>query len=118
MLVPLFDGFPLVLTGYGRYTQAYLCAVRGIISILFLPAAVLVALSGTTENISVARYFERTGRKLRHPEWPCLDLGRKDKPLAVPIEMCRIVEGQRKGTLDAEQTTAMLQQAKKVGRGQ
>lgn len=73
-----------------------------------------MSLSGTTENISVAAYFKRTGRQLQHPEWPCLDLGQRDRPLAVPIELCRIVEGQRKGTLDAEQTTAMLQQARKV----
>ncbi len=62
----------------------------------------------------MAAYFEKTERKLRHPEWPCLDLGNKAKPLAVPIELCTIVEGQRKGALDGTQTSEVLRFAKKV----
>ncbi|CAM6087810.1 unnamed protein product [Calypogeia fissa] len=52
-------------------------------------------LSGT-EEITVADYFQKERNlSLQYPQLYALDLGRTNKPVYVPIELCKILEGQR-----------------------
>ena len=57
---------------------------------------------------SVFDYFKaKYGITLKYPELPCLKLGQKGN--CVPIELCNIVQGQRKqGRLSANQTREMI----------
>uniref|UniRef100_A0A7I4DTR0 Argonaute family member n=1 Tax=Physcomitrium patens TaxID=3218 RepID=A0A7I4DTR0_PHYPA len=48
------------------------------------------------EEISVYNYFFDTySRKLKNLNFPALDLGNSRKPIYMPIELCKIVSGQR-----------------------
>ncbi|KAG0608690.1 hypothetical protein M758_8G124800 [Ceratodon purpureus] len=48
------------------------------------------------EEVSVEQYyFNVYSYTLKYPELPALDVGNKKKPTFIPIELCKIVEGQR-----------------------
>ncbi|KAL5721684.1 argonaute 1B [Ranunculus cassubicifolius] len=59
---------------------------------------------------SVVQYFQETygfGVQLTH--WPCLQVGNQQRPNYLPMEVCKIVEGQRYSKrLNEKQITALL----------
>ncbi|CAK9204737.1 unnamed protein product [Sphagnum troendelagicum] len=59
---------------------------------------------------SVTDYFRETyGYIIRHPLLPCLQVGNQQRPNYLPIEVCKIVEGQRYSKrLNERQITALL----------
>ncbi|OVA01133.1 Argonaute/Dicer protein [Macleaya cordata] len=63
---------------------------------------------GTTK--SVVQYFQETyGFVLQHTSWPCLLVGKQNKPNYMPMEVCNIVKGQRYSKrLSERQITSLL----------
>ncbi|CAN6481470.1 unnamed protein product [Victoria cruziana] len=63
---------------------------------------------GTTK--SVVQYFQETyGFTIQHTNWPCLQVGNQQRPNYLPMEVCKIVEGQRYSKrLNERQITALL----------
>ncbi|KAK4800022.1 hypothetical protein SAY86_025387 [Trapa natans] len=63
---------------------------------------------GTTK--SVVEYFRETyGFVIQHTQWPCLQVGNQNRPNYLPMEVCKIVEGQRYSKrLNERQITALL----------
>lgn len=59
---------------------------------------------------SVIRYFSETyGFNIQLTQWPCLQVGNPTKPNYLPMEVCKIVEGQRYSKrLNERQITALL----------
>ncbi len=59
---------------------------------------------------SVTDYFRETyGYIIRHPFLPCLQVGNQNRPNYLPMEVCKIVEGQRYSKrLNERQITALL----------
>ncbi|KAK6153233.1 hypothetical protein DH2020_012872 [Rehmannia glutinosa] len=59
---------------------------------------------------SVVEYFRETyGFVIQHTQWPCLQVGNTQKPNYLPMEVCKIVEGQRYSKrLNERQITALL----------
>ncbi|KAM7475272.1 hypothetical protein LguiB_022515 [Lonicera macranthoides] len=64
--------------------------------------------SGTVK--SVVEYFRETyGFSIQHIQWPCLQVGNQNRPNYLPMEVCKIVEGQRYSKrLNERQITALL----------
>jgi eukaryotic translation initiation factor 2C len=51
---------------------------------------------GEVEEVSVADYYwEVYKHRLKYPNAPALDVGSKKKPTYIPLELCKIIEGQR-----------------------
>ncbi|XP_031104991.1 protein argonaute 1 [Ipomoea triloba] len=63
---------------------------------------------GTTK--SVVEYFRETyGFVIQHTQWPCLQVGNQQRANYLPMEVCKIVEGQRYSKrLNERQITALL----------
>uniref|UniRef100_A0A7N0U3U9 Argonaute 1 n=1 Tax=Kalanchoe fedtschenkoi TaxID=63787 RepID=A0A7N0U3U9_KALFE len=59
---------------------------------------------------SVVDYFRETyGFQIQHTQWPCLQVGNQQRPNYLPMEVCKIVEGQRYSKrLNERQITALL----------
>ncbi|XLR66441.1 hypothetical protein S83_017113 [Arachis hypogaea] len=59
---------------------------------------------------SVVEYFSETyGFHIQHTQWPCLQVGNTQRPNYLPMEVCKIVEGQRYSKrLNERQITALL----------
>ncbi|KAL8124010.1 hypothetical protein AgCh_011858 [Apium graveolens] len=59
---------------------------------------------------SVVEYFRETyGFGIQHTQWPCLQVGNPKRPNYLPMEVCKIVEGQRYSKrLNETQITALL----------
>ncbi|GAB2268808.1 argonaute 1B [Dionaea muscipula] len=59
---------------------------------------------------SVVEYFRETyGFIIQHNQWPCLQVGNQQRPNYLPMEVCKIVEGQRYSKrLNERQITALL----------
>ncbi|GFS34116.1 Stabilizer of iron transporter SufD / Polynucleotidyl transferase [Actinidia rufa] len=59
---------------------------------------------------SVVEYFQETyGFAIQHTQWPCLQVGNPQRPNYLPMEVCKIVEGQRYSKrLNERQITALL----------
>ncbi|KAM1398477.1 hypothetical protein ACFX2I_015928 [Malus domestica] len=59
---------------------------------------------------SVVEYFYETyGFVIQHTQWPCLQVGNQQRPNYLPMEVCKIVEGQRYSKrLNEKQITALL----------
>ncbi|KVI07875.1 Argonaute/Dicer protein, PAZ [Cynara cardunculus var. scolymus] len=59
---------------------------------------------------SVVEYFRETyGFTIQHIQWPCLQVGNTQRPNYLPMEVCKIVEGQRYSKrLNERQITALL----------
>lgn len=59
---------------------------------------------------SVVEYFSETyGFVIQHTQWPCLQVGNTQRPNYLPMEVCKIVEGQRYSKrLNEKQITALL----------
>ncbi|CAA2938952.1 argonaute 1 [Olea europaea subsp. europaea] len=59
---------------------------------------------------SVVEYFQETyGFVIQHTQWPCLQVGNQQRPNYLPMEVCKIVEGQRYSKrLNERQITALL----------
>ncbi|KAF5730258.1 protein argonaute 1 [Tripterygium wilfordii] len=59
---------------------------------------------------SVVEYFHETyGFSIQHTNWPCLQVGNQQRPNYLPMEVCKIVEGQRYSKrLNERQITALL----------
>ncbi|KAG8378646.1 hypothetical protein BUALT_Bualt07G0007000 [Buddleja alternifolia] len=59
---------------------------------------------------SVVEYFQETyGFVIQHSQWPCLQVGNTQRPNYLPMEVCKIVEGQRYSKrLNERQITALL----------
>uniref|UniRef100_A0A5B7B9T0 Argonaute 1 n=1 Tax=Davidia involucrata TaxID=16924 RepID=A0A5B7B9T0_DAVIN len=59
---------------------------------------------------SVVEYFQETyGFVIQHTQWPCLQVGNPQRPNYLPMEVCKIVEGQRYSKrLNERQITALL----------
>ncbi|KAI9140772.1 PAZ domain-containing protein [Paraphysoderma sedebokerense] len=63
-------------------------------------------------KMTIADYFKKTyGKALRFPNLPCVAVGDVRKGIFLPMEVCKIVEGQRyTKKLDDKQTAAMIRQ--------
>ncbi|KAM0924599.1 hypothetical protein ACQ4PT_004579 [Festuca glaucescens] len=61
-------------------------------------------------RMSVVQYFfDRYDYKLQHTNWPCLQSGSDSRPVYLPMEACKIVEGQRYSKkLNDKQVTNIL----------
>ncbi|GMH03924.1 hypothetical protein Nepgr_005763 [Nepenthes gracilis] len=59
---------------------------------------------------SVVQYFRETyGIVIQHTQWPCLQVGKQQRLNYLPMEVCKIVEGQRYSKrLNEKQITALL----------
>ncbi|XP_073136369.1 protein argonaute 1B-like [Henckelia pumila] len=59
---------------------------------------------------SVVEYFRETyGFVIQHTQWPCLQVGNTQRPNYLPMEVCKIVEGQRYSKrLNERQITELL----------
>ncbi|XP_047310197.1 protein argonaute 1-like [Impatiens glandulifera] len=59
---------------------------------------------------SVVQYFQETyGFIIQHTQWPCLQVGNPQRPNYLPMEVCKIVQGQRYSKrLNERQITALL----------
>ncbi|CAM8943710.1 unnamed protein product [Rhodiola kirilowii] len=59
---------------------------------------------------SVVDYFLETYKfRIQHTHWPCLQVGNQQRPNYLPMEVCKIVEGQRYSKrLNERQITALL----------
>ncbi|KZV34777.1 protein argonaute 1A-like [Dorcoceras hygrometricum] len=59
---------------------------------------------------SVVEYFRETyGFVIQHTQWPCLQVGNTQRPNYLPMEVCKIVEGQRYSKrLNERQITQLL----------
>ncbi|XXG39243.1 hypothetical protein AAC387_Pa01g0254 [Persea americana] len=59
---------------------------------------------------SVVQYFQETyGIAIQHTTWPCLQVGNPQRPNYLPMEVCKIVEGQRYSKrLNEKQITNLL----------
>ncbi|KAK1296650.1 Protein argonaute MEL1 [Acorus calamus] len=62
------------------------------------------------QNLSVVQYFKnKYNIVLQHLNWPCLQAGSDSKPTFLPMEICRIAEGQRYSKkLNEQQVTKIL----------
>jgi len=61
---------------------------------------------------TVADYFAKTGRPLRFPNLPCINVGpSSSKPVFIPPEMCATVPGQRRTKLTPMQTREIIKLA-------
>ncbi|KDP43930.1 hypothetical protein JCGZ_05397 [Jatropha curcas] len=62
-------------------------------------------------NVSVVNYYrEKYDIVLKHTSMPALQAGSDSKPIFLPMELCKIVDGQRyTKKLNEQQVTAMLQ---------
>ncbi|KAJ6825794.1 protein argonaute MEL1-like [Iris pallida] len=62
------------------------------------------------DEMHVTRYFEEKYQfRCRHVSWPCLQAGSDSRPIYLPMEVCKIVEGQRfSKKLNKDQVTAIL----------
>ncbi|XP_042965249.1 protein argonaute 1-like isoform X2 [Carya illinoinensis] len=49
---------------------------------------------GTMKPV-VEYFYESYGFVIQHPQWPCLQVGNEQRPNYLPMEVCKIVEGQR-----------------------
>ncbi|CAH1772409.1 unnamed protein product [Owenia fusiformis] len=66
--------------------------------------------SGQTVECTVAKYFfERYKMKLQFPHLPCLQVGQEQKHTYLPLEVCRVIAGQRcLKKLTDNQTSTMI----------
>ncbi|CAL5184870.1 unnamed protein product [Lathyrus oleraceus] len=63
---------------------------------------------GTMKSV-VEYFFETYGFVIQHTQWPCLQVGNTQRPNYLPMEVCKIVEGQRYSKrLNERQITALL----------
>ncbi|KAH8492011.1 hypothetical protein H0E87_021560 [Populus deltoides] len=63
---------------------------------------------GTLKSV-VEYFYETYGFVIQHPQWPCLQVGNQQRPNYLPMEVCKIVEGQRYSKrLNERQITALL----------
>ncbi|KAK2664613.1 hypothetical protein Ddye_003187 [Dipteronia dyeriana] len=64
--------------------------------------------SGTLKSV-VEYFFETYGFVIQHTQLPCLQVGNQQRPNYLPMEVCKIVEGQRYSKrLNERQITALL----------
>ncbi|KAF6157731.1 hypothetical protein GIB67_037304 [Kingdonia uniflora] len=64
--------------------------------------------SGTIKSV-VQHFQEAYDIVLQHPHWPCLQVGNQQRQNYLPMEVCRIVEGQRYSkSLSEKQVTSLL----------
>ncbi|KAF4404533.1 hypothetical protein G4B88_005919 [Cannabis sativa] len=63
---------------------------------------------GTMKSV-VEYFYETYGFVIQHTQWPCLQVGNQQRPNYLPMEVCKIVEGQRYSKrLNEKQITALL----------
>ncbi|XP_012567214.1 protein argonaute 1 [Cicer arietinum] len=63
---------------------------------------------GTMKSV-VEYFYETYGFVIQHTQWPCLQVGNTQRPNYLPMEVCKIVEGQRYSKrLNERQITALL----------
>lgn len=63
---------------------------------------------GTLKSV-VEYFYETYGFVIQHTQWPCLQVGNQQRPNYLPMEVCKIVEGQRYSKrLNERQITALL----------
>ncbi|KAJ7975336.1 Argonaute family protein [Quillaja saponaria] len=63
---------------------------------------------GTLKSV-VEYFYETYGFAIQHTQWPCLQVGNTQRPNYLPMEVCKIVEGQRYSKrLNERQITALL----------
>lgn len=63
---------------------------------------------GTLKSV-VEYFYETYGFVIQHTQWPCLQVGNQQRPNYLPMEVCKIVEGQRYSKrLNEKQITALL----------
>uniref|UniRef100_A0A0D9ZEI7 Piwi domain-containing protein n=1 Tax=Oryza glumipatula TaxID=40148 RepID=A0A0D9ZEI7_9ORYZ len=64
--------------------------------------------NGTRKTV-VQYFFDRYNYRLKYASWPCLQSGSDSRPVYLPMEVCKIVEGQRYSKkLNDKQVTNIL----------
>ncbi|KAH9738150.1 protein argonaute MEL1 [Citrus sinensis] len=64
------------------------------------------------EKLVIEYFQERYNISLRYASWPALQSGNEPKPIYLPMELCKIVEGQKYSKkLNDRQVTALLREA-------
>ncbi|XP_057955824.1 protein argonaute 5-like [Malania oleifera] len=98
-------GVKVVLT-YREYAKRY--KVNGVSS--QPPSQLMFSVHENGTKISVAQYFrEKYSIVLQYPFLPCIQAGNDSNPIYLPMEVCKIVEGQRYSKkLNDRQITALL----------
>uniref|UniRef100_A0A1J3CP72 Protein argonaute 1 n=1 Tax=Noccaea caerulescens TaxID=107243 RepID=A0A1J3CP72_NOCCA len=62
-----------------------------------------------TQKSVVEYFYETYGFRIQHTQLPCLQVGNSNRPNYLPMEVCKIVEGQRYSKrLNERQITALL----------
>ncbi|KAL1475579.1 hypothetical protein MTO96_003553 [Rhipicephalus appendiculatus] len=60
-------------------------------------------------SITVSEYFGQRYAPLQYPHFPCVQSGRLEHPVYIPLEVCELVEGQHcRKKLDENQTAEMI----------
>ncbi|XP_057955884.1 protein argonaute 5-like [Malania oleifera] len=98
-------GVKVVLT-YREYAKRY--KVSGVSS--QPPSQLMFSVHENGTKISVAQYFrEKYSIELQYPRLPCIQAGNDSNPIYLPMEVCKIVEGQRYSKkLNDRQITELL----------
>ncbi|KAL2461865.1 Protein argonaute 1 [Abeliophyllum distichum] len=85
-------GIKVEVTHRGNMRRKY--RISGLTSQATRELAFPVDQRGTMK--SVVEYFKETyGFVIQHTQWPCLQVGNQQKANYMPMEVCKIVEGQR-----------------------
>lgn len=59
------------------------------------------------KQTTVLKYFTERGMKIKYEEMPCLEIGSRDKPIAVPMEFCSILDAQVKPNKNVQVLTIL-----------
>ncbi|PKU82020.1 protein argonaute 1C-like [Dendrobium catenatum] len=102
-------GVKIEVTHRGHMRRKFI--ISGLSSLPATELTFSVDESGTMK--SVVAYFQETyGLTIRRANWPCLQVGNQKKLNYLPMEVCKIVEGQRySNRLNVRQISALLKVA-------
>lgn len=87
-------GLKIEITYMGKQRRKY--KVNGVTEKSVTEQMFPIEENGKIRNISVAEYFRKEKKvQIRFPALPCLHVGDEKKTIYIPMEVCRVVPGQR-----------------------
>ncbi|KAJ8470457.1 hypothetical protein OPV22_024800 [Ensete ventricosum] len=103
-------GFPITYPGFPVTVNRFACSLNrrsSIDSIWF--AANVSQLMKEVQSSPSCNIFKRHGFTIQNTTWPCFQVGNPQRPNSLPMEVCKIVEGQRYSKrLNERQIAALL----------